>query len=227
MLERSCAVLGIRLIHSKPYRPQGRGKQERLNRFIGERFLVEAEQAGIASLAQLNDRFDAWAEQVCNQRVHTETGQTPTARWQASGPSRAADPLLVAEAFRWAATRVVTKTATVSLAGNRYQVDPSLCGQRIELRYDPEDLASLTVYVEGAAAGVATPLVVGRHSHPAVPQAARPQPTPTGIDYLGLVQAAHEEQTIGHIAYRDLPLPGLDHQAPAAHQPTTLDKDPK
>ncbi len=74
---------------------------------------------------------------------------------------------------------------------------------------------------------MATPLVVGRHSHPAVPQAARPQPTPTGIDYLGLVQAAHEEQTIGHIAYRDLPLPGLDHQAPAAHQPTTLDKDPK
>jgi len=70
-------------------------------------------------------------------------------------------------------------------------------------------------------------LVVGRHSHPAVPQAARPQPTPTGIDYLGLVQAAHEEQTIGHIAYRDLPLPGLDHQALAAHQPTTLDKDPK
>jgi hypothetical protein len=27
----------------------------------------------------------------------------------------------------------------------------------------------------------------------AVPQAARPQPVPTGIDYLGLVAAAHEE----------------------------------
>jgi transposase InsO family protein len=25
-LERSCAVLGIRLIHSRPYSPQGRGK---------------------------------------------------------------------------------------------------------------------------------------------------------------------------------------------------------
>src|SRR6266542_3477667 len=31
-LERCCAVLGIRLVHSQPYRPQGRGKQERLNR---------------------------------------------------------------------------------------------------------------------------------------------------------------------------------------------------
>ena len=29
--------------------------------------------------------------------------------------------------------------------------------------------------------------------HRAVPQAARPEPDPTGIDYLGMVAAAHEE----------------------------------
>jgi putative transposase len=38
-LERSCAVRGIHLIHSRPYSPEGRGKQERLNRFLRERFL--------------------------------------------------------------------------------------------------------------------------------------------------------------------------------------------
>lgn len=123
--------------------------------------------------------------------------------------------------------RVVTKTATVSLAGNHYQVDPSLCGHRVELRYDPEDLTSLTVFVDGAAAGIATPLVIGRHTHPAVPQApGGPQAlTPTGVDYLGLVQAAHDEQTIGQIAYRALPLPGLEHLLPAQGQPTTSDHD--
>jgi putative transposase len=214
VLERCCAVLGIRLVHSKPYQPQGRGKQERLNRVIRERFLLEAEAAGIGSLAELNDRFLAWAEQVCNTRVHAETGQPPIARWLAAGPPRAADPVLLAEAFRWSAMRMVGKTATVSLAGNRYQVDPSLIGCRVELRYDPEDLAQLTVYVEGAVAGIATPLVVGRHTHPAVPQAARPAPTPTGIDYLGLVQAAHEQATVGPIAYRDLPLPSMQALAP-------------
>ena len=41
-LTRSCAVLGIRLVHSRPYSPEGRGKQERLNRYIREAFLVEA-----------------------------------------------------------------------------------------------------------------------------------------------------------------------------------------
>jgi putative transposase len=226
-LQRCCAVLGIHLIHSQPYRPQGRGKQERLNRLIRERFLLEAEQAGIASLEELNDRFHAWAEQVANTRVHSETGQTPLARWRAGGPGRAADPVLLAEAFRWSVTRMVSKTATVSLAGNRYQVDPSLCGQRIELRYDPEDLTQLTVFVEGTAVGIATPLVVGHHTHPAVPQAARPQPQPTGVDYLGLVLAAHEEQTIGQIAYRELPLPGLDHLASTRdHDDPTADVEP-
>ena len=214
MLERCCAVLGIRLVHSKPYQPQGRGKQERLNRVIRERFLLEAEAVGIGSLEELNDRFAAWAEQVANTRVHAETQMTPIARFLAGGPPRAADPVLLVEAFRWSAMRAVGKTATVSLAGNRYQVDPSLVGCRVELRYDPEDLSQLTVHVEGQVAGIATPLAIGRHTHPAVPQAARPTPKPTGIDYLGLVQTAHEQATVGHIAYRDLPLPGMQALAP-------------
>ena len=176
---------------------------------IRERFLLEAEAAGIGSLAELNDRFLAWAEQVCNTRVHAETGQPPIARWLAAGPPRAADPVLLAEAFRWSAMRMVGKTATVSLAGNRYQVDPSLVGCRVELRYDPEDLAQLTVYVEGAVAGIATPLVVGRHTHPAVPQ------------------AAHEQATVGPIAYRDLPLPGMQALAPTPDaQDAAVQEDP-
>src|SRR5262249_61328840 len=41
-------------------RPRAGGKLERLNRVIRERFLLEAEQVGIATLEQLNDRFLAW-----------------------------------------------------------------------------------------------------------------------------------------------------------------------
>lgn len=33
-LARACAVLGVHLVHSRPYKPQGRGKQERLNSYI-------------------------------------------------------------------------------------------------------------------------------------------------------------------------------------------------
>jgi len=209
-LERTCAVLGIRLIHSKPYSPQGRGKQERLNRMIRERFLLEAEAAGIADLEELNDRWLAWAETICNTRVHAETGETPIARFMAGGPPRAADPALLQEAFRWSSQRKVTKTAIVSLAGSRYKVDPGLVGKRVELRYDPEDMTSLSVYLEGRLVGVATPFVLGHHVHPAVPQAVRAQPQPTGIDYLGLVLKAHDAAFTEQIAYRELSGPELE-----------------
>jgi putative transposase len=192
-LARTCGVLGIRLVHSRPYSPEGRGKQERLNRYIREAFLAEAAHQGIESLDQLNDLFFAWAEQVANRRVHAETGQAPICRFEMGGPPRQADPGQLAEAFRWSVTRKVTRTATVPLEGNGYAVDPALTGRRVELRYDPEDLTRIEVFLDGRPAGTATPFVTRRHVHRAVPQAAPPAPAPTGIDYLGLVAAAHDE----------------------------------
>ena len=215
-LARTCAVLGIHLVHSKPYSPQGRGKQERLNRYIRERFLLEAQAAGIASFGELNDRFMAWAEAVANNRTHAETGQKPLARFFSYGghfkpdlPTQAS----LAEAFRWSVTRVVTKTATVSFQGNRYAVDPALVSRRIELRFDPEDLTVIDVYADGAATGRAEPFTISRHVHTAVPQAQpEPPPEPPGpsIDYLDIVTRDHEATELGSIPYRDISLPGMD-----------------
>ena len=88
-------MLGIRLVHSKPCSPEGRGKQERLNRYIREAFLAEAAHHGIESLDALNDLFAAWAGQVANRRVHAETGQAPIGRFEAAGPPRQASPDLL------------------------------------------------------------------------------------------------------------------------------------
>jgi putative transposase len=208
-LERTCGVLGIRLVHSRPYRPQGRGKVERANGFIRERFLLEAEAHGIASFTELNDWFLAWVEQVCNTRVHAETGQPPIERFLSQGPPRMVEPSLLREAFRWSVRRRVTRTATVSLAGNRYKVDDALALRQVELRFDPEDLSKLDVYWEGRPMGQAVPFVLGRHVHHQVAQTvATPTnlvvtPT-TGVDYLGLVLAKHEAEHFGSIAFRDL-----------------------
>jgi len=192
-LSRTCGVLGVRLVHSKPYSPEGRGKQERLNRYIREAFLSEATHQGISSLEELNDLFFAWAEQVANRRIHAETNEAPIDRFERTGPHRQVDPDQLREAFRWSVTRRVTRTATVPLEGNSYGVDPALVGRRVELRYDPEDLSRIDVYLNGTKAGVATPFVTRRHTHRAVPQAARAKPVPTGIDYLSMVATAHEE----------------------------------
>ena len=63
----------------------------------------------------------------------------------------------MAEAFRWAEFRSVTKTATVSLLSNTYQVDPALTGRRVELVFDPFDMTDIAVNHHGKSFGKATP----------------------------------------------------------------------
>ncbi len=204
-LARSCAILGVRLIHSKPYAPEGRGKQERLNRVIRERFLLEAEQVGIASLDELNDRFAAWVERYLNVRVHSETGESPLARYS-KRPAQPATPELLRMAFLWSASRRVSRTATVSFEGNEYEVDAGLAGRTVELRYRPEDLFAIEVWWQGHLHGWATPRRIARHVHRQAPPPPAPAPAPaTGIDYLGQVLADHEATIAGPIAYRAVP----------------------
>jgi hypothetical protein len=62
-----------------------------------------------------------------------------------------------AEAFRWSEIRTVTKTALVSLHGNRYQIDLLLVGRQVELVFDHFDLSYLRVRLDGTDAGRAEP----------------------------------------------------------------------
>ena len=83
-------TLGIRLVHSRPRRPQGRGKIERFFATVRIQFLVEVEARGVADLAELNRLFAAWVETVYHRRVHSETGETPLERLARRRPHRAA-----------------------------------------------------------------------------------------------------------------------------------------
>jgi putative transposase len=201
-LLRACASLGIRLIHSTPGRPQGRGKIERYFRTVREQFLVEItgnpddpSRHCVADLGELNRLFTAWVETVYHHQIHSETGQAPLARWTAGGPFGLPTPDALAEAFLWEEHRTVTKTALVSLQGNTYQVDPLLVGRRVELVFDPFDLATITVRLRGVPAGTAIPHHIGRHSHvKARPETPPELPAPTGIDYARLIDHAHQTQ---------------------------------
>jgi hypothetical protein len=56
--------------------------------------------------------------------------------------------------------------------------------------------------------------------HRQVPQAQLPTPpAPTGVDYLGIVLAAHDAETLGQLASRDLPVPPEENQRTEDHQP--------
>ncbi len=213
-LLRACGKLGIRLVHSTPHRPQVRGKIERFFRTVRDQFLVELADTSAAELAEkqlapaaalleLNALFTAWVEAVYHHQVHSETGQTPLARWNdgwdrtGHGPIMAAADALT-EAFLWSQLRTVTKTATVSLHGNTYQVEAALIGRKVELVFSPFNLEIIEVRHGGRSYGTAVPHVITRHAHPkARPETPEPAPVPTtGIAYLQLVAETHQQQVI-------------------------------
>src|SRR5437899_881740 len=77
-LERACAVLGMKLTHSAPSRPMGRGKIERVFGVIQQQFLVEISgdpdggspaRHPAASLEELNGLLAAWLRTVYHQPV--------------------------------------------------------------------------------------------------------------------------------------------------------------
>jgi putative transposase len=155
----------------------------------------------VTGIGELNRLFAAWAETAYHRRVHSETGQAPSQRW-ADGwngaPPPLPEPARLHEAFLWSERRTVRKTATVSLHGNTYQVDPSLAGRKVELVFDPFDLTSIEVRWQGRTAGQAIPHVIGRHAHPkARPEQPEPPAPVTGIDYIGLLDAAHDTRLAG------------------------------
>jgi putative transposase len=205
-LLRACAVLGIRLIHSTPGRPEGRGKIERVFRTIREQVLVELGDRPPASLEELNRIFQSWVEQVYHRRVHTETGQTPLERFLAAGPPPLPYELALTAAFRWSERRTVSKTGKVAMHGNTYEVDADLAGRQVDLVFDPFDLADVAVQIDGRHVGLAIALQIKRHVHPRAQPPIQPA-EPTGIDYLGLIEKRHDQHLQQRIDYRNLPRP--------------------
>ena len=109
-LLRACACLGIRLVHSRPGQPEGRGKIERFFRTVREQFLVEIGSGReLDDLVQLNTLFTAWAETVYHRREHSETGQTPITRWSVLTPPLPS-PAQLREAFLWSEWRTAALT---------------------------------------------------------------------------------------------------------------------
>lgn len=124
----------------------------------------------------------------------------------------------------WSEWRTVTKTATVGLHGNKYEVDAALVGRRVELVFDPFDLTRIEVRWRGRAMGPAVPHVIGRHVHAKArpDDTTPPQPARTGIDYLHLVEAQHTAELADRVQYahlRDEPAPARPAPAgPAPHR---------
>ncbi len=158
-IEQACIGLKIRLIHSRPGRPRGRGKIERFFRTVNDMFLQDIPGHLIKGrplsepaidLAELGTHFERFLHDVYHRRPHGTTGEPPLAHWQSGGflpalpESREALDMLL---LRVPKPRKVGRDG-IRFMGQRY-VEPTLAafvGEQDDVLYDPRDLAEVRIY---------------------------------------------------------------------------------
>jgi len=208
---RTLAVLGIAIAHSKPGQPASRGKIERFFRTVRTQFLVELDaRGGASSLTELNELFGAWLEGVYHRALHSETGETPLARLMRGKALRRPTPAELHEAFLWSAVRTADKTGAISLFGNHYEIDAALVESKVELVFDPFDLSDIEVRYQGRSMGKAVPRQIRHHTHPKARPETVPPPKASGINYLGLIASRVAAENARRIAYAEMDSPATD-----------------
>jgi transposase InsO family protein len=155
-----CAKLGITLIHARPYQPAGKGKQERFFRTVRMQLLPLLGDGDLQSLEALNRRLWAWIEGEYHQRPHRGLdGETPLDRWMQRSDEIELAPAELGELFLFETKRRVQKDRTVSLDGVLYEVDATLVGETVVLRYDPSGARKgVQVWHEGKRIQLAKPV---------------------------------------------------------------------
>ncbi len=154
-LEYICASLAIALIHSKPYKPQGRGKIERFFKTVRGQFLPGFKGQ---SLNELNEAFDGWLTHVYHQRKHSATKQNPFKRFTANLHCLRQAPDNLHDYFRKLALRKVNKDRTITLNGHLYEGPVPLIGKRVELLYHPSQPDQVEVKYQNKSFGMLAPV---------------------------------------------------------------------
>ncbi len=155
LLHEIAASLGIALVHSKPYKPQGRGKVERFFQTIRGQFLPTVQGA---TLEALNERLDRWITTDYHRRPHGATDEPPLKRFADHMECIRPAPKHLDDYFRKRARRRVANDRTVSLHGKLYEAPVPLIGKHVTLLYNEADPARIEIQLEGRCYGLLTPL---------------------------------------------------------------------
>lgn len=124
--------LGVELIHSRPYHPQGRGKNERFHRTLkAEVFSLHT----LRDLDQAQRAFDRWRQVYNHERPHEALDHNvPASRWRPS-PRSMPEHLPEPHYDHGEETRRVgTTKAYVSFRGRLWRVPKAFRGERLAIR---------------------------------------------------------------------------------------------
>lgn len=144
------ARLGIELLHTRPYRPQGRAKIERWFGTVRRSFLARVDVDRLDSVDHLNRLLFAWVEGEYHVTPHRALdGETPLDRWLrlSEGVRPLPRDVDLDRLFLHEVRRRVAKDGTFTVNSRRFEAGPDFVRAAITVRYDPFDLRR--VHIEG------------------------------------------------------------------------------
>ena len=124
--------LGVAVLHSRPYHPQSRGKNERFHRTLkAEVFALRR----FRDLAEVQRAFDHWRTIYNLDRPHQALDhQVPASRYRPSNRAMPEQPPKVEYDDGEIVRRVGTTKAYVSFKGQLWKVPEAFCGESLAIR---------------------------------------------------------------------------------------------
>lgn len=154
-LEHILASLGIALVHSRPYKPQGRGKIERFFRTV--RAEVVDRFVG-SKLEDLNGVFSCWLNTKYHTRNHGTTGEPPFARFTSNMACMRTAPENLKDHFRKMEKRRIANDRTLTLNGRLYEGPIALIGKRVDVLYHVHEPERIEIVFQGMTYGFHQPV---------------------------------------------------------------------
>lgn len=193
-MSRACAKLGIRLLFTKPYSPEAKGKTERINRTV-DHFLDELRLEKPMTLDQLNHWFQAWLSECYQAKPHAalKDNASPEVTYRSDPAAlRFVEPTQLANAFLHAEGRKVDKAGCISFQGKKYEVGILFVGRNVLVVYDPADITEITIEYEGHPPWKVRELVIGSRAgkRPELPASLQPK----GTEQSRLLRGAKQKQ---------------------------------
>jgi transposase InsO family protein len=144
-----CGSIGVVELHTMVRDGASKGKVERNFRTLKTRWLNALDVKSISSLAELNDELFTYINKH-NITIHSSTNERPIDRYK-SDLARikvAADSEWLDNCFMNRVNRRVNNDATISIDKISYDVPMQFIGQKVEVRYLPDDMDSTYIYYE-------------------------------------------------------------------------------
>ncbi|MFY9324204.1 MAG: Mu transposase C-terminal domain-containing protein [Syntrophomonadaceae bacterium] len=160
LFHEAAARLGISVAHTEIYDAAAKGKIERFFRTVRERFLPLLSRP-VTSLEQLNEAFFLWLEEDYHRKEHSALGMSPLNKYlsQVNQLRLAPDPDTIHHLFLHTDKRRVNNDAAISISGQLFEVPSHLIGLRITVRFDPDDLSVVWLYLDDELLGQAKPVI--------------------------------------------------------------------